>query len=118
MFVGGWGWWPDYNDAWNLIVPNFVEAATGGGGSNGGYYVNPRVEELMVEVGKFTDVNVMIEQMKEIQNILTEQDPPAIFYGQLLWYVIMQKDIQGFYGNSLYLNQYPFYRMYRGEPTA
>ena len=41
----------------------------------------------------------MVEQMKEIQNILTEQDPPAIFYGQLLWYAIMQKNIAGFYGN-------------------
>ena len=113
MFVGGWGWWPDYNDGYNQLVPNFSEVSTGGGGSNGGYYVNARYEELMTEVEKFTDEAVMLEQMKEIQNILTEQDPPAIFYGQLLWYVIMQKDIQGFYGNSLYLNQYPFYRMSR-----
>ena len=105
MFVGGWGWWPDYNDGYNQLVPNFSEVSTGGGGSNGGYYVNARYEELMAEVEKFTDETVMLEQMKEIQNILTEQDPPAIFYGQLLWYVIMQKDIQGFYGNSLYLNQ-------------
>src|SRR5215211_3986561 len=118
MFIGGHSWWPDYNDAWNQLVPNFVEASIGGGGSNGGYYVNPRVEELMKEVEHFTDVNVMIEQVKEIQNILTEQDPPAIFYGQLLWYVIMRNDIQGFYGNSLYLNQYPFYKMSRAAAAS
>ena len=23
MFIGGRRWWPDYNDAWNLLVPNF-----------------------------------------------------------------------------------------------
>jgi peptide/nickel transport system substrate-binding protein len=113
MFIGGWGWWPDYNDAWNQLVPNFSEVSTGGGGSNGGYYVNARYEELMAEVEHYTDEAVMIEQMKEIQNILTEQDPPAIFYGQLLWYVIMQKNIAGFYGNSLYLSQYPAYAMSR-----
>ncbi len=115
MFIGGWGWWPDYNDAWNQLVPNFSEASTGGGGSNGGYYVNARYEELMAEVEHYTDEATMIEQMKEIQNILTEQDPPAIFYGQLLWYAIMQKNIQGFYGNSLYLSQYPIYRMSRSS---
>lgn len=118
MFVGGWGWWPDYNDGWNQLVPNFSEASTGGGGSNGGYWVNERYEELMAQIGEYTDEAVMLEQIKEVQNILTEQDPPVIFYGQLLWYIILRKDIQGFYFNSLYLNQYPFYRMYRGEATA
>lgn len=113
MFVGGWGWWPDYNDAWNQMVPNFSEVSTGGGGSNGGYYVNARYEELMAQIEHYTDEATMLEQVKEVQNILTEQDPPAIFYGQLLWYVVMRKDIEGFYGNPLYLSQYPFYAMSR-----
>jgi peptide/nickel transport system substrate-binding protein len=117
MFVGGWGWWPDYNDPWNQLIPNFSEVSTGGGGSNGGYYVNARYEELMKAVETFTDEAVMLEQIKEIQNILTEQDPPAIFYGQLVWYVVMRNDIQGFYGNPLYLNQYPFYRMSRAASS-
>jgi peptide/nickel transport system substrate-binding protein len=117
MFVGGWGWWPDYNDPWNQLTPNFSKASTGGGGSNGGYYVNDRYEELMAQVEHYTDEATMIEQMKEIQNILTEQDPPAIFYGQLLWYVVMRNDIQGFYGNPLYLNQYPFYQMSRSASS-
>jgi peptide/nickel transport system substrate-binding protein len=117
MFVGGWSWWPDYNDPWNQLIPNFSKQAIGGGGSNGGYYVNDRYEELMAQVEHYTDEAVMIEQVREIQNILTEQDPPAIFYGQVLWYVIMRNDIQGFYGNSLYLNQYPFYRMSRAASS-
>ena len=33
-FIGGWGWWPDYNDPWNQLWPNFTEANIGGGGSN------------------------------------------------------------------------------------
>ena len=33
--------------------------------------------------------------MNEAQNILTEQDPPAIYYGQLASYTILGKDIQG-----------------------
>ncbi len=112
-FMGGWGWWPDYNDPWNQLYPNFTKAATGGGGSNGGYYVNDRFEEIMAEAEHYTDEARLLELMKEAQNILTEQDPPVIYYGQLLWYTVMQKDIQGFVGNPLYLSAYPFYRMSR-----
>jgi hypothetical protein len=53
--------------------------------------------------------------MTEAQNILTEQDPPAIYYGQLLWYTVLRKDIQGFVGNPLYLSAFNFYQMSRGE---
>jgi hypothetical protein len=32
----------------------------------------------------------------------------------VLYFTILGKDIQGFYANPLYLEAYPFYRMYRG----
>jgi peptide/nickel transport system substrate-binding protein len=51
--------------------------------------------------------------MKEIQNILTEQDPPAIFYGQILWYTVLRSDIKGFVPNPIYLSSYNFSDMYR-----
>jgi peptide/nickel transport system substrate-binding protein len=112
-FIGGWGWWPDYNDPYNQLYPNFVEASTGGGGSNGGYYINARFEEIMAEAEHYTDEARLSELMIEAQNILTEQDPPAIFYGQLLWYTILNKNIQGFVGNPLYLSAFNFYSMSR-----
>lgn len=112
-FIGGWGWWPDYNDPWNQLYPNFVEASTGGGGSNGGYYVNARFEEIMAEAENYSDEARLSELMIEAQNILTEQDPPCIFYGQLLWYSVLRNDIQGFVGNPLYLSAYPFYQLSR-----
>jgi peptide/nickel transport system substrate-binding protein len=114
-FIGGWGWWPDFNDPWNQLYPNFVKASTGGGGSNGGYYVNDRFEEIMAEAEHYTDENRLVELMKEAQNILTEQDPPVIFYGELLWYTILRKDIQGFVGNPLYLSAFNFYTMSRAS---
>ncbi len=113
-FVGGWSWWPDYNDPWNQFAPNFLESATGGGGSNGGYWVNQRFEEIMAEAETYTDENRLVELMKEAQNILTEQDPPCIYYGQIKYYTILAKDIQGYYSNPLYLGSYPFYKMSRG----
>ena len=112
-FVGAWSWWPDYNDPWNQFAPNFLESATGGGGSNGGYWVNQRFEEIMAEAETYTDETRLNELMKEAQNILTEQDPPCIYFGQIRYYTILAKDIQGYYSNPLYLGAYPFYRMSR-----
>jgi peptide/nickel transport system substrate-binding protein len=113
-FIGGWEWWPDYNDPWNQLAPNFLEEAFGEGGSNGGAWVNPRFEEIMAEAETYTDENRLVELMEEAQNILTEQDPPCIFIGQARYYTILRNDIRGFVANPLYLEAYPFYAMSRG----
>jgi peptide/nickel transport system substrate-binding protein len=113
MFLGGWSWWPDYNDPWNQMAPNFLAASSGGGGSNGGYYVNERFEEIMALVEVYTDEAEMLTLMKEAQNILTEQDPPVLYYGEPLWTTAIRKNIKGFVSNPLYLSSYNFYDMYR-----
>lgn len=112
MFVGGWGWWPDYNDPFNQLDPNF-SPKDGAGISNGGWWVNERFSELMDLSQNFQSEEELNGWMKEIQNILTEQDPPAIYYGELLWYTVMQTNIQGFVPNPLYLGSYNFIDMYR-----
>jgi peptide/nickel transport system substrate-binding protein len=111
--LGSWEWWPDYNDPHNQLAPNFLESAIGGGGSNGGAWVNERFEEIMAEAEVFEDEDQLLELMKEAQQILTELDPPAIYYGETLMYTILQNDIQGFVPNPLYLESYFFYDMYR-----
>jgi peptide/nickel transport system substrate-binding protein len=114
-FIGGWGWWPDYNDPWNQLWPSFTEANIGGGGSNAGYWVNPRFEEIMAEAEHFESEERLAELMTEAQNILTEQDPPAIYYGQIVRYTILGNDIQGFVPNPLYSDSFNFYGMSRAS---
>jgi ABC-type transport system substrate-binding protein len=98
-----------------MLAPNFLEASTGEGGANAGYWVNARFEEIMEEAEHYTDEDQLVALMKEAQDILTEQDPPAIYYGQLQWYTILRKDIQGYHHNPLYLGSYPFYEMSRAK---
>ena len=112
MFVD-YEWWPDYNDPWNHLAPNFLESSSGGGGSNTGYWVNPRFEEIMTEAEQYTDENRLLELMKEAQNILTEQDPPAIYEGLVKYYTVLRANILGYYANPIYLAAYPFYKMSR-----
>lgn len=113
--IGGWGWWPDYNDPWNQLWPNFTEANIGNGGSNAGAWVNPRFEEIMAEAENYEDEERLAELMIEAQNILTEQDPPAIYYGQIIRYTVLGADIQGFVPNPLYLDSFNFYGMSRAS---
>ena len=115
FFVGGWEWWPDYNDPWNMLAPNFLIEAAGGGGDNGGFYKNDRFEELMAQAKDVTDTNQLDEIMKECQSILTEQDPPVIYLGQTRMYTVLIPQIQGFLSNPLYLETYFPYTLSRAQ---
>ena len=106
FFVGGWEWWPDYNDPWNMLAPVYLKDAIGSGGSNGGYWVNDRFEELMAEAETVADEARLVEIMKECQQILTELDPAVIYQGQTEMYTVLNPAIQGFVANPLYLETY------------
>lgn len=113
--MGGWAWWPDYNDPWNQLAPNYLVSAQNGGGSNAGAYENDRFEELMTQAEAFTVEEELDTIMKEIQQILIEDDPASIFYGETKYYTILKKGVGGFVPNPLYLGTYLFYDMYREE---
>ena len=111
--IGGWGWWPDYDDPWNQLAPNFTAANIGNGGPNAGAWENARFEELMAQAEVYESEEQLTELMKEAQNILTEQDPPCIWYGQVVRYYVMRNNIQGFEWNPLYLDAFNFYDLSR-----
>jgi peptide/nickel transport system substrate-binding protein len=115
--IGLWSWWPDYNEGWNQLYPNFVIESAGGNASNGGYYNNPSVEELMVQARDVATTEEKDALMKEIQDILIRQDPAAIFIGQVLYTTVADATIKGLEFNPLYIEQYFFHRYYR-ETTA
>lgn len=72
----------------------------------------------MVLSQHFQTEEVLGEWMKEIQNILTEQDLPAIYYGQVLWYTVLRNNIKEFVPNPIYLRSYSFADMYREETSS
>jgi peptide/nickel transport system substrate-binding protein len=115
--IGLWSWWPDYNEGWNQLYPNFVIESAGGNASNGGYYNNPQVEELMVQARDSTSAEESDQLMKEIQDILIRQDPANIFIGQVLYTTVADATIKGLEFNPLYIEQYFFHKYWR-EATA
>ena len=115
--IGVWAWWPDYNDGWNQLAPNFIIESAGGGGSNAGYYDNKENADLMLQAQNSTDVAQLDTLMKQIQEILIHTDPAAIFIGQVLYTTVADATIKGIEINPIYIEQYFFHRYYR-EATA
>jgi len=110
-----WGWWPDYNDAYNEMFPNFHSSAWSPNGSNIGFYKNDRLDEVLDTVAPGVDSEQYNTLLAEANNITTEVDPPAIYWGSVQWYTVLQPNIQNFEPNPIYINTYNVYKMYRSE---
>jgi peptide/nickel transport system substrate-binding protein len=108
-----WFWWPDYNDAYNHLYPQIACDQWGSAGTNGGYYCNERVQELFDANRDEPDPEKYQAALSEIQQIIAEDDPPAIYYMQRQWTTMMRSDIEGFVFNPINIGLYNFYRMSR-----
>ena len=110
-----WFWWPDYNDAYNHLYAQIGCDQTGPAGTNGGYYCNERVQELFDAVRDEPDPAKYQAALSEIQQIISRDDPPAIYYMQRQWTTVLRNDIEGFVFNPINIGTFNFYAMSRKE---
>ncbi|HEY7029777.1 MAG TPA: ABC transporter substrate-binding protein [Thermomicrobiales bacterium] len=108
-----WGWWPDYNDAWNHLYPQVSCSGWGSKGSNGGFYCNQQVEGLLQQAHDAADLDTYQKVLSQAQQILSRDDPPAIYYAEPLWITIIRNDINGFFFNPINIGTYNFWAMSR-----
>ncbi|MDQ3548671.1 MAG: ABC transporter substrate-binding protein [Chloroflexota bacterium] len=110
------GWWPDYNDAWNEIHPNFhSQSGQTAAGGNQHVYSNADVDRLLDESSMMSAGPEYDETIAEINRILVEEDPAAAFMGSVKWYTVLHPTIKGFVSNPIYINTYNVYDMYREQ---
>jgi len=110
-----WFWWPDYNDAYNHLYPQIACDQWGSAGTNGGYYCNERVQELFEATRDEPDPEKYQAALSEIQQIISRDDPPAIYYMQRQWTTVLRKGIEGFVFNPINIGTYNFYDLSRAE---
>ena len=108
-----WGWWPDYNDAWNVLQPTTSCDAWGSKGANGGFYCNEDVDVLLEEAKDASTLETYAGILDEIQTIITEQDVPVIAIAQPKFPTVLQSNIEGFVFNAINLGTYDFWRLSR-----
>jgi ABC-type transport system substrate-binding protein len=108
-----WFWWPDYNDAYNHLYPQIACDQWGSAGTNAGYYCNERVQELFDATRDEPDPAKYQAALSEIQQIISRDDPPAIYYMQRQWTTVLRNDIEGFVFNPINIGTFNFYTMSR-----
>jgi len=107
-------WVPDYNDPGNLSWVLLSSDAAGSAGGNGGFYSNPDVDTLIYEgFGIVDDDAQLCSIYKQIQNIVTEQDPPWVYAWQKPNEMFYRADIGGFVPNPLPGQTVQFQQIYR-----
>jgi hypothetical protein len=84
-------WWPDYNDAWNGLYPTTSCDSWGSKGANSGFYCNEEYEALLDESQDASTLENYEEILGRAQAIITEPDPPAIYYAQPKWTTVLRK---------------------------
>jgi peptide/nickel transport system substrate-binding protein len=105
-------WQPDYNDAWSHLWPQVSCAAWQSG--NGGHYCNDRVEELLAQARAAADGSAYQSALAEIQQIVTRDDPAAIYFAQPEWLTVLRRDVEGFAPDLVVGEIIDFYALHRG----
>lgn len=106
-------WWPDYNDAYNHLYPQVSCESWGSKGSNGGFYCNEDVDEGLATAKDAPDAETYDTALADVQQILSETDPSAIYFLQPEWTTVLRGNITGFVFNPIYIGTYDFYRLRR-----
>lgn len=109
-------WSPDYNDAWNQLWPQVSCDAWQSG--NGGHYCNAQVETLLERTRTSRDAEAYKAGLGEIQQIVTRDDPAAIYYIQPELLTVLRRDIAGFRPNLLVGDLVDFYALHRDETAT
>lgn len=106
-------WWPDYNDSYNQLFPNFHPDAAGSAGSNSMFYGNEEVGRLLDQAGEAETEEELIDLTSQILQIMIRDDPAAIFFAQIIRSTLLRSDIKGFVPNGIYIASYNFHEMWR-----
>ncbi len=87
-------WSADYNDGWNHLWPMVSCDAWQTG--NLGHYCNPRVETLLDIARDAAGATDYQAALSEVQQIVTRDDPTAIYFAQAQWLTVLRRDVTGF----------------------
>lgn len=106
-------WWPDYNDSWNQLYPNFHSESAGSAGSNSMFYMNDEFDEYLNQMRDADTEEELVEATGNALQVIMWDDPGGIFYAQVIRTMCLSGDIRGFVPNGIYINAYNFHEMWR-----
>lgn len=109
----GWAWWPNFNDAWDHLIRQISCDAWGSKGGNGGFYCDGDVQKALDAAEHAADDATFLAAMSKVQEIISKEDPSAIYFAQPEQTIMARKDIAGLILNPISIATYQFYGMRR-----
>jgi peptide/nickel transport system substrate-binding protein len=108
-----YAWWPNLNDPYDWSWILYDSKAAGSNGANAGFYSNKRVDELIDQGLVETDRAKQAAIWKELQSIITKDDPAGLWVTDPLDRTIIRKDVAGQVYNALYTDTFDFWALSR-----
>ena len=109
-------WQPDYNDGWNHLWPQLsCDAWTFG---NLGHYCNEQVDSLLDRARTAADASSYQAALSDVQQLVTYEDPAAIYMAQPQWLTVLRRDVGGFTPNQIVGEIVDFYALFRRAASA
>jgi ABC-type transport system substrate-binding protein len=64
------------------------------------------------------DEETYLAAIAEVQRIISAEDPPAIYFGQVIWTTVLQTSVEGFVPNPVYIGVYDFWTLRRTSASG
>jgi ABC-type transport system substrate-binding protein len=96
-----------------VLYPTTSCDSWGSKGSNGGFYCNEQVDDLLAQAKDASTLDTYAELLDKIQTIITKDDVPVIAVAQPKWPTVMQNTVEGFAFNAINLGTYDFWTLSR-----
>lgn len=109
----GWAWWPNFNDAWDHLIRQISCDAWGSKGGNGGFYCDTEAQKQLAVAENAPDDATYLAAMSKVQEIISKEDPSAIYFAQPQQTVMARKSVAGLVLNPISIATYSFYAMSR-----
>jgi peptide/nickel transport system substrate-binding protein len=110
-----WFWWPEFNSPSDFCFPILSSQATPKQGLfNGGYYVNPDVDNAINK--GFSDAGntkLLSNLWNTAQTVAGQKDQPWLPIGQIIDNSYLRTDVKGYVANPVYVQSYDFYALSR-----
>jgi len=105
------GWWPDFNDPYDMAVTLVDSHSAPPTGANGGFYKDARVDALLNQMETAPRAKLIADAHK-LQDIVTRQDPAALWVCEPAQASVLRSNLKGYVFNPLELQTYNFYPMH------
>ena len=99
--MGTFGWWMDFPDPVDWVIPLFSKSNAVQGGMNSSFWWSPKVETMLKQAQNLTDPQARIAKFQQIQDYILSQAPYATVYSPTQT-TMCSKSLGGFYLHPVY----------------